>query len=319
MKRILIVFTSLLMACEGQKQVSGDWCSQELRSGLSDYNEVKTSQSWFRVFAVGEGVYAIAEPYNYQEVISYLIVGSKGAVLFDSGMGMGRISDVVKELTSLPLTVLNSHSHYDHIGGNNEFNVVLAVDTPYTRHYAVHGWPHEAVRQEVTPTSFCAERLQGFDTASYAVKPYNDKIRGLLKDQEVLHLGNRLLEVIRVPGHTPDGIALLDRANGYLWTGDMFYEATIWLFFDGTDLDAYEASIARFAELAPSLNRVFPAHNTPVAEPERLIELQKAFASVRSGEAKGAEQSASNHPDDKKAVKFEFEHFSFLIRKDALK
>ena len=49
------------------------------------------------------------------------------------------------------------------------------------------------------------------------------------------------------------------------------------LYAPETDLDAYTASVSRLAVLAPSLTRIFPAHNTPVAEPVRLKELERAL------------------------------------------
>ena len=55
-------------------------------------------------------------------------------------------------------------------------------------------------------------------------------------------LGDRLLEIIATPGHTPDAIALLDKQNGLLFTGDSFYVGPIWLFRPETDLDAYVES-----------------------------------------------------------------------------
>lgn len=313
-----ILLCALLSSCNRKTTDTTSWCSHPLRPEFSQYVEVPTQQPWFRVYKVGNDVYAIAEPYNFQEVISYLIVGTERNILIDTGMGMGRISEVVAELSSKPLTIINSHTHYDHIGGNHEFDHILAVDTAYTRKYSSEGWPHELVRQEVRLDAICQDKLPGLDTTAYSVKAYADKIKGYLKDGDTINLGNRIIEVLRVPGHTPDGIALLDRANGYLWTGDVYYEATIWLFFDGTDLDAYASSIARFAELAPTLTSVFPAHNTPVANPQHLIELKNAFASIRDGTATPKTNERSMHPEDNQAVTFDFKHFSFLIRKDQL-
>jgi glyoxylase-like metal-dependent hydrolase (beta-lactamase superfamily II) len=313
-----IILTLAFSGCSPRTADTTSWCSQSLRPEFSKYVEIPTQQPWFKVYPVGNGVYAIAEPYNFQEVISYLIVGSERNILFDTGMGMGKISEVVAELSSNPVTIINSHSHYDHIGGNHEFDTVLTVDTAYTRKYSSEGWPHELIHQEVRIDAFCPHNLPDLDTSVYSVKAYADKIKGYLKDGDTLNLGNRVIEILRVPGHTPDGIALLDRANGYLWTGDVFYEATIWLFFDGTDLDAYENSIARFAELSPSLTTVFPAHNTPTADPRHLFDLKEAFASIRNGKATARTNESSMHPEDNRAVTFEFKHFSFLIRKDQL-
>ncbi len=311
---LLVLFTH----CSPRPSDTTSWCNQPLRPQLNQYIEIPTRQPWFRVYEVGKGVYAIVEPYNFQEVISYLILGNEHNILFDTGMGMGSIKDVVAELSTLPLTVINSHTHYDHIGGNHEFDNILSVDTAYTRNNSTKGWPHQSVRQEVRVDAFCQDKLPGLDTAVYAIKPYADRIKGFLQDGDTIQLGQRTIEVLRVPGHTPDCIALLDRANGYLWTGDMYYEATIWLFFDGTDLDAYEKSIRKFEDLAPSLTAVFPAHNTPVADPTHLHELVTAFRKIIRREVNPVAGAQSGHPDDSSALTFQFEHFSFKIRSDAI-
>jgi glyoxylase-like metal-dependent hydrolase (beta-lactamase superfamily II) len=314
----IILFCSLA-DCKVREEVVSNWCDRPLRPELAQLKEIPTKESWFKVYEVGSGVYAIAEPYNFQEVISYLIVGTEKSILFDTGMGMGKISEVVREITTLPVMVINSHTHYDHIGGNHEFNMILAVDTAYTRVHATSGWSHNQLMQEVRAGAFCDDMLPGFDTTAYVIRPYQERIQGSLYDGDTINLGSRTIEIMRVPGHTPDCIALLDYENGYLWTGDMFYEATIWLFFDGTDLAAYEKSINRFAELAPSLTKVFPAHNKPTADPAHLVELKDAFSKIMKGQARSRENPSSNHPDDKRALTFEFEHFSFLIRRDFLK
>jgi glyoxylase-like metal-dependent hydrolase (beta-lactamase superfamily II) len=307
-----------MVGCHHQQAVTESWCNQPIRPEFSNFPEITTQSNWFKVYKVGDGVYAIAEPFNYQEVISYLIVGSERNILFDTGMGMDRISDVVKELSPLPVVVINSHTHYDHIGGNNEFETVYAIDTAYTAQFSSIGWNHDQVKQEISQQAFCFAKLPTLDTAFYNIKPYKDKIKKFIKDGDRIDLGARIIEVLQVPGHTPDCVALLDRSSGYLWTGDMYYEATIWLFFNGTDLDAYEKSINRFANLAPILETVFPAHNKATAIPSHLNDLQIAFDSIRNGHKVGLENKSSSHPEDQRALTFEFSHFSFLIRKDLL-
>jgi len=301
-----------------QQAITENWCDQSVRPEFNHFKEIHTQSNWFKVYEVGKGVYAIAEPFNYQEVISYLVTGSERNILFDTGMGMDRISDVVNELSPLPVIVINSHTHYDHIGGNSEFETVYAVDTAYTAHFSSAGWNHDQVKQEVTSEAFCSKRLPEFDTATYQIKPYKDKIKKFIKDGDTIDLGSRTIEILQVPGHTPDCVALLDRSAGYLWSGDMYYEAMIWLFFDGTDLNAYEKSINRFASLAHSLKTVFPAHNKPTAIPSHLSDLKLSFDSVRSGLKVGMENESSSHPEDQRALTFQFKDFSFLIRKDMI-
>jgi glyoxylase-like metal-dependent hydrolase (beta-lactamase superfamily II) len=239
-----------------------DWCSKPPRPGLEKLKEIKTSKAWYKVYDVGHHTYAIDEPYNWEETISYLILGKDKALLFDTGMGLDTISAVVKELTKLPVVVLNSHTHPDHIGGNNEFSHILAMDTRYTRINAASGYLHNDVKWEVSPASFCLFRLPHEDTAHYYIKPF--KVSQFIKNGYMINLGGRKLQVIATPGHTPDAICLYDKQAGYLWCGDSFYEGPILLSDDGTDLKAYQQSINRMAQLAGKSTCVLPAHNLPI-------------------------------------------------------
>jgi glyoxylase-like metal-dependent hydrolase (beta-lactamase superfamily II) len=308
----LILATGCFYGCTGTTKpqvASADWCHRKPRPGLENLTEVKTKRPWFKVYRTGNSVYAILEPYNYQEVISYLILGKQKALLFDTGMGLDSISPVVRELTSLPIIVLNSHTHYDHIGGNYEFDNILAMNTDFTRNNAKNGYSHPAVRQEVAPDAFCLRCLPKIDTTNYHIKPF--KISKFISDRYTIELGGRNIRVIATPGHTVDEIALFDVENNYLWTGDSFYEGPIFLFDEGTDLTAYQKSIGILASIAPGLKAVFPSHNLPLADPKLLITADKAFAEVRNGKKEGV-------PDENNTLLFKFGTFSFLIKKNLL-
>lgn len=281
------------------------WCARPPRPGWEAYERIDVASPWFAVYGVEAGVHALYEPFQVQEVISYLVQGDERALLFDTGMGLAPIRPVVEEITRLPVAVLNSHTHYDHMGGNAEFESILALDTDYGRHNA-RGWDHDTVAGEVAPEALCAERLPGFDPAAYRVRPF--RATGIVADGHVIDLGGRRLEVLALPGHSPDSIGLLDREAGLLWSGDTFYEGEIWLYFPGTDLDAYARSVARLAGLAPHLKKILPSHNTPVASPTRLEELGRAFARVREG-------SVSPAPRENGRVEYAFDGFSFLMRR----
>ncbi|MFR2691607.1 MAG: MBL fold metallo-hydrolase [Enterocloster bolteae] len=53
-----------------------------------------------------------------------LVVGKEKALVFDTGSGTDDIHGMVRKLTGLPLVVINSHGHFDHIGGNSQFDTV---------------------------------------------------------------------------------------------------------------------------------------------------------------------------------------------------
>lgn len=284
------------------------WCAKLPRAVYSSLERVSVSDSWFQVYRVAPDVYAIYEPNQFQEVISYLIVGSSRALLFDTGLGIGDIRSITRALTPHQVVVLNSHTHYDHTGGNAAFDSILAVNTPYTRTNAL-GFKHDVVKGEVAPNALCAPLPEGFDATSYAVRRWMPT--QLIGDGERINLGNRVLEVLQVPGHTPDAVALLDSAAGFLWTGDSFYEGPIWLFAPETDWAAYARSVDRLAALVPRLTRVFAAHNVASSDPQLLLRLQGAVQEVRSGRA-------SPVIDSEKRVTFDFGAFSFITSEAAL-
>ena len=313
MRFIFFLFLLLSISSKAISQINditdSDWCNHPYRESLTKLPEIKVHSNWFRVYRVGKNVIAIVEPYNFEEVISYLILGKSKALLFDTGIGVDSISLVVKQLTKLPILVLNSHTHFDHIGGNYEFKNILALNTSYTLKHSKEGWDHDSIKDEVTKSSLCLQRLPGFDTSHYYIHPF--KISQFVKDGDELELGERKLKIIAVPGHTMDAIALFDKTNGYIWTGDTFYEGPIYLFADGTDLIAYKKSIAILAKMAPQVKKVFPSHNNPISQPVRLVELKNNFHSMETGKVNPTD--AGNN-----MLLFKFQYFDFLIDKNQL-
>ena len=307
MRYTTIFIILLFISFKAYNQTATNICNNPLRESLNKLSEIKTNSKWFKVYRVGDNVLAIVEPYNFEEAISYLILGKNKALLFDTGIGVDSISLVVKQLTKLPIIIINSHSHYDHIGGNYEFNNILALKTDFTLKHAKEGWNHEAVKHEVTQDAICLEKLSKFDTANYSIRPY--KISQFLANNDIIDLGDRKIRVISVPGHTPDAIALLDQSKGYLWTGDTYYDGDIYLFAKETDLVAYKKSILTLAKIAPTLKYIFPSHNNPISQPARLIELNKEFANLKAG-------NATIINDEDNTIIFKYTNFGFKIKND---
>ena len=54
----------------------------------------------------------------------FLILGKKKAALIDTGIGLGSLKSCVQEITDLPLIVIGTHGHLDHLGGAGEFDQV---------------------------------------------------------------------------------------------------------------------------------------------------------------------------------------------------
>ena len=277
------------------------WCKGLPRPAYKSLNNVPVASDWFEVYKIRPGVFAIYEPLQEEEVISYLILGQKRALLFDTGLGVGNIRAIVQGLTQLPVTVLNSHTHFDHIGGNADFDDVVAMDTDYTRRNAM-GDPKGADKV-FWPGALCGRLPAGVDPATWVLRGF--KISSYVHDGDRIDLGGRTLRVIATPGHTPDAICLFDEANGLLFTGDTFYLGPIYLFVPETSLPDYFASVDRLAAMEPKVKLLLPAHNIPVANPDNLTALKQAVKALQAG---GVKPQQTNMGWD-----YGFEGFSFLL------
>ncbi len=279
------------------------WWDALPRAAWEAFDRLEQAQPWFEVYIVADGVFAIYEPGQFEEVISYLIVGDERAVLFDTGLGIGDIRQVTRELTDLEIVVINSHSHYDHIGGNYAFDQILSPDTEYTRHRS-GGLEHEVVAEFVGPGWIWKPTPEGFTSDTYRTHAFY--ITRFLEDREVIDLGGRQLEVIYTPGHAPDALCLLDRAAGLLFTGDTFYPASLYTHLEGSDFDQYLATSRLLAELEPEVKLLMPAHNEPAVDASYLVRLRTAFEQV----AAGIEPTVITDGNRE----FQFEGFSIITR-----
>jgi len=304
--RSFLLFVSLASALSpvltAQTQTP-EWCRPLPRPEYKTLERVPISDPWFEVYKVAPAVFAIYEPHQSEETISYLVEGEKKAVLFDTGMGISNLKKLTTELTRLPIIVLNSHTHDDHVGDNWQFTAIYAMDTDFTRKNA-QGSRQDA-QEEVAAEQICGTLPKGFNPKTYVTRPW--KITAYIHDSDRIDLGGRTLEVLATPGHTPDAISLLDRANGLLFTGDTYYPATIWLYRPETDFGAYDASIRRLAALAPQIKTVLGAHNIPVAPPSVLSRLVTAFEAVRAGKGVAT-------PGDPGQVIYRVDDFSFRMQ-----
>ena len=281
-----------------------EFCAEIPRAGWAAFDKHNASGSWFQVYQIDEGLFAIAEPYQWQEVVSYLIIGDERALLFDTGNGMGDIKAIVEQLTTLPVTALASHSHIDHVGGHWQFENILAPDTDFTNTRA-RGLDNDFVREEASPQALCKPMPDGVTIDNHHTKPFTPTAR--VAEGTQIDLGGVTLEVLAIPGHTPDSIALIDSNAGRLFTGDSYYKGPIWLFGPATNLEAYRASIARLADLAPSLSAVHGAHNEPFSDPEELIKVRDGFDAVTSGAVTPLEVSDGQ-------ARYVFESFELLMQ-----
>jgi glyoxylase-like metal-dependent hydrolase (beta-lactamase superfamily II) len=257
---------------------------------------------------VSRQVFAIYEPGQFEEVISYLILGNRRALLFDTGLGIGDIHKLVSELTSLPVTVINSHSHYDHIGGNFAFDTIFAPDIAYTKGRAV-GLAHEEVAEFVGPGWIWKPAPDGFSAERYRIRPYT--VTKNLRDGQIIDLGERELQVVFSPGHAPDALCLLDAQNKLLFTGDTFYPAPLYTHLPGSDFEQYRKTSLMLATLATQVEFLLPGHNEAVVNSSYLKAMAEAFEDIYEGRAQFTRTDG--------AREYAFSGFSIITTDDAVR
>jgi glyoxylase-like metal-dependent hydrolase (beta-lactamase superfamily II) len=285
-----------------QEPLRPEWCRQLPRAAYKTLERIDVASDWFEVYRIRPGVFAIYEPHQYEEVICYLVLGQRRALLIDSGMGIGKVREITSRLTALPVTVVNTHTHPDHIGGNAEFDQILGMNTEFSRKHAA-GMPN-AAKSVLAPGRVCGPLPEGVTEATYAVRPFT--VTTVVRDGSRIDLGGRELEVVATPGHTPDSLCLLDRKNRLLFTGDTFYLGPLYLYSPETNFTDFAKSAARMAKLVPQVDLVLPAHNVPVADPVYLTRLADAARQVQSGKL-------DPKPNDG-LRQYSFDGFSILVK-----
>lgn len=160
----------------------------------------------------------------------YLLNGGEGAFLLDTGYGSGSLRELVSGLVSCPITVVHTHSHDDHTGGDRQFE-----------RFAIH----KADAAEILPKC-----------------PENAEIR-YIKEGDVIRAGNLELEVLEIPGHTPGAVAFLNRRQRELFSGDTFAKSyPVYMQYPGQDLTAYLHSMEKLKRISDTYDNIRPCHGT---------------------------------------------------------
>ncbi|MDV2582370.1 MBL fold metallo-hydrolase [Alkalibacillus haloalkaliphilus] len=235
--------------------------------------------SWFTVTQIDRKTFAISEFGHWEKVHSYLLIGEKKAALIDTGLGIDNIKRITDQLTSLPIMVITTHVHWDHIGSHGEYKEIFVHKDE--EDWLVNGikkLPIEQVRKDVgrditipTPDSFNPETYQ----------PFQGVPTGLLNDGDEISLGNRNLAIYHTPGHSPGHISVYDQSTGYLFTGDLLYSETpIYAFFPTTNPADLVESLEKISNI-PNVTMIYGGHNTIGLKHDILDEVKGAVKTLR--------------------------------------
>lgn len=240
----------------------------------------------WRVEPIAPGTWALGEPADEPDNYEYLLIGQRRALLIDAGMTGQPMTPVLARLTSLPVTVIPTHLHWDHTNGINNFASIALIDLPDTR-----GFTHGNV---ATPGGYRYAHPGNFQ---FAVSEW-------VKPGQAIDLGGRSVTVLSTPGHTSTSASMLDSATHALFTGDFIYPTSQWLFMPDSSLSAYRATADHLLATLPAATRLYGAHccrndappHAPWLDMSDLKDVRDTVAAVQAGTAKGRGWPLTRYP-----------------------
>ena len=182
-----------------------------------------------QVHAYNDDLYIIRQSKcdSFEAPFIYMIFGSDMVLVLDTGsQGSWPVADTVFQVYNdwlvrtgsapIPIVVAHTHSHFDHVFGDNQFA----------------GLPNVTLIQ---PNLQSVIDFWGFQDYP------NDTVQ--------VDLGDRVLDVFGTPGHEPTSITVYDRRTQLMLSGDIVYPGHLFIFTQ-TDLPIFRASIERMRDFA---------------------------------------------------------------------
>ncbi len=254
---------------------------------------MNSTNEWYEIDAFGDRDYRIFETPEVLPCRLSLLSGSDDALVIDGGVGIGDLRTTAADLVDTDVQLLFTHTHWDHIGAGHQFDRVKAParECPDDRRITIDSLTDEFVHRPAQFVEQCRETgtgfPDGFDPETYDIEPTTDVTP--VEGGDVVDLGDRQLELVDLPGHSPGQLGVLDREAGVLHGGDVVHlDRNLYVHFDDCDVREYVDTFERLVDLrdAGAFDVLTTAHNAPIAgdDLELLDRFHEGLAAIVAGE-----------------------------------
>ena len=219
---------------------------------------------------------SVTRIHGLTDEIMYLVEGQNKAVLIDAGIGFGNLRHFVDTLTPLPVDLVLTHAHIDHAGGACYFDRVYLNEAEHVilnNHKSLDKIEYLHIMQpdaEVPPEDIAPTKETGF-------MPLNDG--------DTFDLGGITLEMIKLPGHTPGSMCVLNREERSILLGDACNGFTF--LFDSMcrPLSEYLNNLRAFKQYEDRYDKVYLSHGSGDGPKSIVDEVIKVCQEAIAGQA----------------------------------
>jgi glyoxylase-like metal-dependent hydrolase (beta-lactamase superfamily II) len=278
--------------------------------------DMNATREWYATDWVDEHSLRMVEAEVYG---TFAVYGTDETLLVDTGTGVGDLRSVVTAHSKAPVRVFLTHSHWDHVGGATAFDRVGIHPAERTDDGRVI---IDVLSDEFNerPTTFVAdwraegnEFPDGFDPDSFGIDPVTDV--EAVRPGETFDLGDRTLEVLHLPGHSPGHQGVLDPESRILYGSDVVsVDGDLVALFEDSDLEEYVETVDRLLALHEegAFETLATSHNPPYAGDR--VDVLDAARSVLESALGGADSFVTVETPWGDARRYEVDGTGLIVR-----
>lgn len=243
--------------------------------------------SWFERTHITDDISLITEPHVVPLLRCNIwhIRGRERDLMVDTGVGVQSLRTFAAQFLDKPVTAVATHVHIDHIGCHHEFGECLVHEAEHEglvhpeRLTSLGGTGFDPMDiatlllppidgYEISGPMITAIPFEGYDISTFTTKaaPHATIISG----GDIIDIGDRHFEVLHLPGHSPGGIGLWEKATGMLFSGDAIYDGPL---LDNLHHSNIEHYVKTFEYLRSLPIKTVHAGHDPSFGAERMFEI----------------------------------------------